>query len=77
MNPLEKRIQEFEARPASVDAEREHDRVAMLEHFSAINRFEGLIPTAIDKRLFHLLAAGKISKQEYLDLCLSDARGTP
>jgi hypothetical protein len=76
MTLLEKRIQEFEARPASVDAARENDRAAMLDHFSAINRFEGLIPSTIDKRLFHLLAASKISKQEYLDLCLSDARGT-
>jgi hypothetical protein len=72
---LEKRIQEFEARPASVDAAQEHDRASMLKHFSAINRFEGLIPSATDKRLFHLLAAGRISKQEYLELCLSDARG--
>jgi len=75
MTLIEKKIREFEARPASFDSVEENSRVFMLQHFSAINRFEGLIPSAVDKRLFQLLAAGKISKQEYLDLCLMDARG--
>lgn len=75
MTLIERKIQEFEARPAAFhDAGRSH-RAAMLSHFSAINRFEGIVPSDTDTRLFQLLATGKISKREYLDLCITDARG--
>ena len=45
----------------------------MFEHFSAINKFEGIVPSSVDKRIFQSLATGKISKREYLDFCLIDA----
>ena len=76
MTSIEQRIQEFESRPAAFDSAEQSGRASMLYHLSVINRFEGVNPSPIDKRLFDLLAAGKISKQEYLDLCLTDARGT-
>jgi hypothetical protein len=74
MTLFEKQIQQFEARPAAFGSVEEQSRAFMLQHFSAINKFEGVTPSPIDQRLFQLLAAGKISKQEYLDLCLIDAR---
>jgi hypothetical protein len=76
MTLIEQKIQEFEMRPAGFDSAEESSRASKLEHFSAINSFEGIVPSAVDKRMFQLLAAGKISKQEYLELCLTDARGT-
>ena len=73
MTTFEQRIQKFESRPAAFDSAEESERASMLHHLSVINRFEGVNPSPIDKRLFDLLAAGKISKQEYLDLCLLDS----
>jgi len=74
MTLMEQKIEEFESRAAVfADAEKAM-RASMFQHFSAINRFEGITPSAVDVRLFQLLAAGKISKQEYLELCLTDAR---
>lgn len=75
MTFIERKIKEFENRAPAFDDVEQNRRLAMLQHFSAINRFEGYIPSAIDKRLFQLLASGKISKQEYRQLCLDDARG--
>jgi len=69
-------MQEYEARPAAFDSVEQSRRISMLQHLSVINKFEGLTPSAIDERLFQLLATGKISKQEYLDLCLLDAHST-
>ncbi|MEZ5690496.1 MAG: hypothetical protein R3D71_02385 [Rickettsiales bacterium] len=74
MTLLEQKLQEFELRPAVYDAAEQHRRAAMYEHFSAINKFEGLFASELDNRLFALLAAGKVSKNEYLELCLTDAR---
>lgn len=76
MTLIEQKIQEFEARPAAFQDAEQSRRSAMLSHFSAINRFEGIVPSDTDERLFQLLATGKISKQEYLNLCITDARGT-
>lgn len=70
------KIQEFETRPASFNSAEQSNRVSMFRHLSAINKFEGITPSAVDERLFQLLAAGKVTKQEYLELCLLDARGT-
>jgi len=74
MTSIEKKIQEYETRPAAFDIAEQSRRISMLQHLSTINKFEGIIPSAIDERLFQLLATGKISKQEYIDLCLMDAR---
>ncbi len=76
MTFVEHKIQEFETRSPVFGKAEQSRRLAMLQHFSAINRFEGLVPSAIDERMFQLLATGKISKQEYIQLCLADARGT-
>ncbi len=76
MTSLEQRLGILEARPALFGGAEERHRAAIFQHFAVINRFEGLIPSAVDERLFQLLATGKISKEEYLDLCLADARGT-
>jgi len=73
MSLIEENIQEFEARTATSDSTEQHRYASRVQHFSAINKFEGIVPSHIDKRLFQLLAAGKISKQEYIDLCLIDA----
>ena len=73
MTLFETRIREWEARPANLDAAERARRIAALNHIAAINRFEGIIPTPDDQRLFDLLAAGKVSKHEYLELCLADA----
>lgn len=75
MTLLEQKIQEFEIRPAVFDNAEQARRASMFQHFSAINRFEGITPSIIDERLFKLLSTGKISKQEYIHLCLTDARG--
>ena len=75
MTLIEKKIRVFEARPAAFDSAEQQRRAMLFQHFSAINRFEGLVPSSVDERMFQLLAAGKVSKQEYLDLCLMDARG--
>lgn len=74
MKYVELKIQEFENRPRALSDSEERRRVDQLEHMSAINRFEGIVPGAIDKRLFRLLATGRVSTREYLDLCLADAR---
>ena len=74
MTLIEQRIQEFESRPAVFNNTEQSNRASMFKHFSAINRFEGIVPSPVDERLFQLLASGKISKQEYLNLCLTDAR---
>lgn len=71
---IESKIREFETRAPAFDSAEQNRRLAMLQHFSAINRFEGLIPSAVDERMFQLLAAGKISKQEYIQLSLDYAR---
>jgi hypothetical protein len=76
MTLIEQKIREFETRPATFDSAEQTRRVSMFQHLSAINKFEGLTPSAIDERLFQLLAAGKVSKQEYLELCLTDTCGT-
>lgn len=76
MTFIKNKIQEFEARTPAFDDAEQSRRLAMLQHFSAINKFEGYIPSAIDKRLFQLLASGKISKQEYLELCIAYARAS-
>jgi hypothetical protein len=76
MTLIEQKLQEFETRLATFNDAEQDSRVCMLQHFSAINRFEGITPSPIDERMFQLLAAGKISKQEYLEICLTDARGT-
>jgi hypothetical protein len=75
MTSIEQTLQALETRPATVDISEQRRRAFMFQHLSAINRFEGLVPSAVDERLFQLLAAGRISKQEYMDLCLVDARG--
>lgn len=77
MTLIEQRIREFENRPAVFDSAERSRRISLFRHFSAINRFEGLVPNAIDDRLFQLLAGGKISKQEFLDLCLTDTHAAP
>jgi hypothetical protein len=75
MTSLEYMLQTLETRPATVDSPEQLRRTALFQHLSAINRFEGLAPSAVDERLFQLFAAGRISKQEYMDLCVADARG--
>ena len=76
MTLIEQKIREFEARPATFHDAEQNRRATMFSHFSAINRFEGITPSDTDERLFQLLATGRISKQEYLELCITDARGT-
>ena len=39
-----------------------------------INRFEGIYPTDLDRRLFQLLAASKVSAEEFRALSLMVAR---
>ncbi|MCB1556361.1 MAG: hypothetical protein KDJ15_03515 [Alphaproteobacteria bacterium] len=75
MTFLEQKLNELEARPVQFDQAEQNRRVEMFQHFAVINRFEGIAATPLDERLFSLLAAGKISKPEYLDLCLRDAQG--
>jgi hypothetical protein len=75
MTLLERRLQELETRPVTFDLAEQQRRAARLQHLSTINRFEGIVPSATDERLFQLLAAGKVSKHEYLELCLADALG--
>lgn len=75
MSPIEQTIQQFEARPAAYNSAEQGRRTAMLKHLTEINQFEGIVPSSVDQRLFQLLASGKISKHEYLALCLADARG--
>lgn len=71
---MEQQIEVFERRPAAVNPAEQNRRARMQRHFSAINRFEGLVPTSTDERLFDLLASGKINECEYLELCIADAQ---
>ena len=74
MTLVEQKIQEFEQRPAlSFTAGERARRKSSIDHFSNISRFEGLTATEIDQRLFNLYAENKITKKEYLELCLLDA----
>ena len=75
MTFLERKLSELEVRPVKCDRVEQERRAEMFRHFAIINKFEGIIPSPVDERLFSLLAAGKISKHEYLDLCLRDAQG--
>jgi len=76
MTPFEKEIQKFEKRPATLAGAEQRRRASMYKHFSAINKFEGITTSPADERLLQLLISGKITKREYLDLCLIDARST-
>ncbi len=76
MNQIEQKLSEFEARPALYDKSEQARRTQMFQHLAAINVFEGLETDRIDEKLFALLASGKISKPEYLALCIDEARGT-
>jgi hypothetical protein len=71
---LEQNLKELEVRPATVDIAEQQRRIARFRHFRAINRFEGLTSSAVDKQLFKMFASGKISTSEYLSLCLGDVR---
>lgn len=73
MTSMEQRIQELEFRPATFDSAEQTRRISMFQTLSAINRFEGILPSATDERLYGLLASGRIDKNEYLALCLTDA----
>lgn len=75
MTSLEKEIQKFEKRPPVYSKAEQKQRTSLYDNFAAINKFEGIVPSAVDQRLFQLLIAGKISKHEYLKLCLTDAHG--
>jgi hypothetical protein len=77
MSVFEDKIQEFEGRPVGFTGSEQSHRLAMYQHFMAINKFEGLVPSADDERLFKLLAMGQISKKEYLDLCLTSINNLP
>lgn len=76
MNQIEQKLNEFEARPALYGEGEQARRTKMFQHLVAINKFEGLIADSIDEKLFALLASGKISKPEYIALCIDEARGT-
>ena len=75
MTTLEKEIQKFEKRPPAYSKVDQKQRTFLYDNFAAINKFEGIVPSAVDKRLFQLLIAGKITNHEYLKLCLTDAHG--
>lgn len=74
MTLVEQKIQEFEQRSAaSMAAEELACRKSTIDHFTDISRFEGLTANEVDQRLFDLYSENKITKQEYLELCLLDA----
>jgi hypothetical protein len=73
MTTTERKIEEFSQRKALHGTAEQKKRARMLERFSVINRFEGIVPDQTDRRLFELLASGKINKQEFLELCRNDA----
>lgn len=70
MATVEQKIQEFENRPMVITMAEQASRAAQYRKLEAINKFEGMVPGATDRRLFKLLSTGKVTKQEYLDLCL-------
>jgi hypothetical protein len=74
MTLVEQQVQEFERRPAEVPPAEQARKQAVLNAWVAINRFEDIHPTELDKRLFRLLAARKVSQQEYRELSLLAAR---
>ena len=74
MTPVEEKLQEFERRPAAVPPDEQARKQALLDDWIAINHFEGIHPTELDRRLLRLLAASKISRQEYHELSLLAAR---
>jgi len=74
MKPIQEKLKEFENRRPLFDGAEQKKRSHMLERFSTINRFEGITAGPTEQRLFKLLATGKISKSEFLDLCTADAQ---
>lgn len=76
MTMIEREVQRMENRPPAFDPVEQTRRAAMFRHFASINRFEGIVPNDLDERLFNLLATGKITNGEYLQICLAEARGT-
>jgi hypothetical protein len=76
MTLIEQRINEFEQRPLLLAAGELAGRKVIIDHFVDISRFEGLIPDGTDQRLFNLHSENKISKNEYLELCLLDAQNS-
>ena len=76
MKSLEQQLPALEARSALFESKEQQRRMMLLQHLSVINRFEGIVASKVDQRLFKLLASGQISKQEYLDLCVDDACST-
>ena len=74
MTAVEQKLQEFERRPTAVEPAEQARKQALLDAWIDINRFEGIYPTELDKRLFRVLAAGKVSQQEYRELSLLAAR---
>lgn len=75
MTYFEQKISEYEQRPAAFSVGEQAQRFERIKTISDINRFEGISPSDKHKRLYPLLAAGKITKKEYLELCLIDAKG--
>lgn len=68
------KIQEFEQRPVRLGRMEQNQLAERIKHFSAINKFENIKPSNTDKRLFQLLITGRISTDEYLQLCINDAQ---
>lgn len=57
-------------RPSRFSAAIIRQRQSQVEVWNAISAFEGQKPTEEQQQLFQLLAQGKISRQEYLDICI-------
>ena len=74
MTAIEIQLTRFEHRNPRFDMKEQAKRVQLLDRLTAINRFEGIEAGPMDRRLFELLASGRISQKEFLDLCLEDAR---
>jgi len=69
MTFLEK-LRTIESKNSSLSSNEIQERTESMQNFQYISAFEGMIPNSNDSKLYSLYANGKLSKQEYIDLCL-------
>jgi hypothetical protein len=69
-------FEKYEARRARYSDEAAERRLQEFRNAAAMNRLEGAPESAeVEQQLFRLLATGRITEAEYLDICLTLAKG--
>lgn len=74
MSTFEQQIEKFSKRPPAFSAREIESRWQQIKGFLSNSALEGQKTSPQDLKLYGLIAAGKITEQEYLNLCQSRYR---